>query len=417
MSERIIYFVPCMCISFSFGLKGLIVNAGAYLVARVHCNTSIMIVQWSENLDRPMMHRLHNQILSAEFKHKRRCCALSCYALNNSRPTSGSENMVRQFTGQQRSFMVSKYHRTGSFVQVQRLFRRQFPQAPRLPSKSTIQRNVMKFAQHATVRNRCAEASGRSRTARSAANIVMVQRALHQDPEISSRRNPLPQLSQSTFSRIIRKDIHWHPYRIQKRHGLRPGDTARRTAFCQWLLQRPQRMLRETLIVDEANFYMNGSVTTSNVRRYVPKGQAPRDFAYDVPNDKRKLVVWCGLVGNRIIGPIFVPGDLTGQRNLDIINNVVVPELIQIYGQQRNGAVRHTWYLQDGATPHRARMVYIRLEQLFPNRVIGLGHGIEWPSRSPDLTPLEFFLFGVLEVQSVLRWPTCNPTGAAATYY
>ena len=176
-------------------------------------------------------------------------------------------------------------------------------------------------------------------------------------------------------------------------------------------------MLRETLIVEEANFYMNGNVTTSSVRRYAPKGQAQRDFAYDVPNDKRKLVVWCGLVGNRIIGPIFVPGDLTGQRNLDIINNVVVPELIQIYGQQRIGAVRRIWYLQDGATPHRARMVYIRLEQLFPNRVIGLGHSIEWPPRSPDLTTLEFFLLGVLEVQSVLRLPTCNPTGAAATYY
>ena len=242
-----------MCTSFSFGLKGLIVNAGAYLVARVHCNTSIIIVQWSENLDRPIMHRPQNQILSAEFKHKRHCCALSCYALNNSRPSSGSRNMARQFTGQQRSFMVSE--------------------------------------------------------------------------------------------------------------------------------------------------------------------KAPRDFTYDVPSDKRKLIVWCGLVGNRIIGPIFVPGNLTGQRYLDIINNVVVPELIPIYGQQRNGAIRRIWYLQDGATPHRARMVYIRLEQLFPNRVIGLGHGIERHPRSPDLTPLDFFLLGVLEVQSVLRWPTCNPTGAAATYH
>ena len=39
-----------------------------------------------------------------------------------------------------------------------------------------------------------------------------------------------------------------------------------------------------------------------------------------------------------------------------------------------------------------------RLNAVFGNdRVIGLGHDMEWPPRSPDLTPCDFFLWGYLK--------------------
>jgi hypothetical protein len=31
------------------------------------------------------------------------------------------------------------------------------------------------------------------------------------------------------------------------------------------------------------------------------------------------------------------------------------------------------------------------------HRIIGLGHDVEWPPRSPDLTPCDFFLWGYLK--------------------
>jgi hypothetical protein len=163
-------------------------------------------------------------------------------------------------------------------------------------------------------------------------------------------------------------------------------------------------MVRETfMMTDEANFYMNGQVTSCNVRCYAPKGNPPRNFVYDVSNDRRKLTVWAGLINNTVVGPVFVNGNLTGQKYLDIINNIVEPQLRQLYGQQRNGAIRRVWYMQDGAGPHRQRQVHNRLQELFPNRVIGLDHGVEWPPRSPDLAPLDFFLWGYIkfEVYSV----------------
>ena len=31
------------------------------------------------------------------------------------------------------------------------------------------------------------------------------------------------------------------------------------------------------------------------------------------------------------------------------------------------------------------------------HRIIGLGHDVEWPPRSPDLTPCDFFLWGYVK--------------------
>ncbi|CAB4013011.1 Hypothetical predicted protein [Paramuricea clavata] len=38
-----------------------------------------------------------------------------------------------------------------------------------------------------------------------------------------------------------------------------------------------------------------------------------------------------------------------------------------------------------------------RLQELFRNRVIAFGQPREWPPRSPDLTPCDFFLWGYLK--------------------
>src|SRR5258705_3354060 len=52
------------------------------------------------------------------------------------------------------------------------------------------------------------------------------------------------------------------------------------------------------------------------------------------------------------------------------------------------------WFLHDGAPAHFSRAVRDFLDAAFPHRWIGRGGPIAWPPRSPDLTPLDFFLWG-----------------------
>ena len=51
-------------------------------------------------------------------------------------------------------------------------------------------------------------------------------------------------------------------------------------------------------------------------------------------------------------------------------------------------------FQQDGAPPHFSKRVRTWLDQKFDNRWIGRGGPISWAPRSPDLTPLDFFLWG-----------------------
>ena len=58
---------------------------------------------------------------------------------------------------------------------------------------------------------------------------------------------------------------------------------------------------------------------------------------------------------------------------------------------------RTLWFQQDGAPPHFAIRVRDWLNAHFPGRWIGRRGPVEWPPRSPDLTPLDFFLWGHLK--------------------
>jgi uncharacterized protein (UPF0248 family) len=63
---------------------------------------------------------------------------------------------------------------------------------------------------------------------------------------------------------------------------------------------------------------------------------------------------------------------------------------------------------QDGAPVHRLVQVRGSLNEVFGNNcVVGLRHDVEWPPRSLDLTPCDFFMWGYLK-DKVLWTPPQN---------
>ncbi|EZA47816.1 hypothetical protein X777_15340 [Ooceraea biroi] len=65
------------------------------------------------------------------------------------------------------------------------------------------------------------------------------------------------------------------------------------------------------------------------------------------------------------------------------------------------------WFQQNGHPAHTAKATRTLLDEKFGTHWIGL-HGLhEWPPRSPDLTPLDFFLWGHLK-QQLYATPPAN---------
>jgi hypothetical protein len=70
-----------------------------------------------------------------------------------------------------------------------------------------------------------------------------------------------------------------------------------------------------------------------------------------------------------------------------MLQNFVVPRLNELNYNPRNIV-----FQQDGAPAHYARIVTDWLDENIPVW-IGRGGDIRWPPRSPDLTPLDFFIW------------------------
>ena len=66
------------------------------------------------------------------------------------------------------------------------------------------------------------------------------------------------------------------------------------------------------------------------------------------------------------------------------------------------------WFQQDGAPCHSRLDVRQYLQNRFNGRIIHRFSEISWPPRSPDLTPLDFFLWGYLKQKVYLQRPFTN---------
>ena len=53
--------------------------------------------------------------------------------------------------------------------------------------------------------------------------------------------------------------------------------------------------------------------------------------------------------------------------------------------------------MQDGAPPHFSCLVTVVLNERFTDAWIGRSGPIPWPTLSPDLSPLDFFLWGYIK--------------------
>ncbi|GFT04704.1 putative transposable element [Trichonephila clavipes] len=116
-----------------------------------------------------------------------------------------------------------------------------------------------------------------------------------------------------------------------------------------------------------------------------------KDFTNEVLGD-----VASRMNAGGIIGPYFFKNDeghnvtVNGDRYRAMITNFFIPEL-------NNHDVQELWFQQDGAICHTARATNALLKDTFGDRLISRFGPVNWPPRSCDLTPLDYFLWGYVK--------------------
>lgn len=155
----------------------------------------------------------------------------------------------------------------------------------------------------------------------------------------------------------------------------------------RWLL-REENVCSKVLWTDESCFTNNKMCNKKLVSHWAQEN--PR-LVYEVDRQRRFSVnVWCGVIGGRLVGPIFYEGTLDANRYLDFLNN----EISELLGDLPLALRAQMYYHHDGAPPHNGRNVVAFMNNEYPGRWLGTNGPIPWPARSPDLNPLDFFVWG-----------------------
>lgn len=311
---------------------------------------------------------------------------------------------MERLTNEQRLQIIEFYYQNSCCVKsVFRALRPYYGRHNR-PTEAGIRRVVEKFRTNFTLLD--IKPPTRMRRVRTEENIASVSASVNDDPNLSiRRRSQQVGLCFSTTWKILRKDLGLKAYKIQLAQELKPGDLPQRRIFGEWALEMLAEnplFYRQIIFSDEANFWLNGYVNKQNCRIWAD--EQPQAIQ-ELPMHPEKLNVWCGLWAGGIIGPFFFKNEANetvttnGPRYREMISNFLIPKIEEL-------DLGDMWFQQDGATAHTASESIDLLRGPFGEQIISRFGPVNWPPRSCDLTPLDFFLWGYVKSLVYIDKPT-----------
>ncbi|GFX18612.1 DUF4817 domain-containing protein [Trichonephila clavipes] len=170
--------------------------------------------------------------------------------------------------------------------------------------------------------------------------------------------------------------------------AIHQNDHQARRRFVEWVQNEiavVPDFHKRILFSDEAHFWLNVYVNKQNCRIW---SEANPQVYVETPLHPEKLM-FGALYG---LAESFFKNDeghnvtVNGDRYRAMITNFFIPEL-------HNHDVQELWFQQDGATCHTARATIDLLKDTLGDRLISRFGPVNWPPRSCDLAPLDYFLW------------------------
>lgn len=266
-----------------------------------------------------------------------------------------------------------------------REYRRLYPNS-RIPSKKIFVRIIRDLENGVVINNK----RNRPRTVLTEENQLDVLLYFEESNENSQRdaARDIPHISRASIQRTLNIN-DYHPFKFTPVQELSIADFDNRATFCMDMMDRhfDQPVFDKILFTDEAIFNTSGIFNRKNCHYWSRQNQ--HKIKAIRKQGHQSVYVWCGIIKDRVIGPVFYDRTLNGQRYHSLLQNEIQPLINELPDEIKDGLV----FQQDSAPYHTVRPVIEWLNERFP-MWIGRFGSIPWPARSPDLTPLDFFLWG-----------------------
>ena len=239
--------------------------------------------------------------------------------------------------------------------------------------------------------------SGRPKSARSAANISMVQEMIcsqEDDPGTSKSTRQIAcemDISATSVRRIAKVDLGLSSFRRMPVQVINDATRLKRLTRSKQLIRRlTVKKTKKVFFTDEKLFYVSPPVNRQTDR--VWSAGRKRDV-----NPQRLLVQRAKFSASVMVSAGVCYGGKgnlhfiteKAKINADYYTNNLLPKLIE---DCNNLAPNDFIFQQDGAPAHTSRLAQDWLEQHSPDFI----KKDEWPPNSPDLNPLDFHIWGAM---------------------
>lgn len=258
--------------------------------------------------------------------------------------------------------------------------------------RSLVYRTVKRLSETGFTKDR--PRSGRPRSIRTPALKRKVYHRLRRNPQQSANKLAR-QLNTSSTSirRIIREDIGLYPYKKRQVFGLTADKKKKRFDRAKVLIERFANSGFENLVFsDEKLFNVEETLNNQNNRIYAASFE-------DIPEEMRSVerfhhpnsvMVWAAISKKGKFQLTFVePGVKVNKEYYQehILNAVVKEEGKRIF---KKG---HWVFQQDSAPAHKAKINQEWCATQIPDFI----SSAQWPPSSPDLNPMDYAIWGILE--------------------
>lgn len=258
-------------------------------------------------------------------------------------------------------------------------------------SRRFINRTINRYVETGGIRDR--PRSGRPRSKRTPKLKKAVRMRLMRNPARSA--NSMAQelkVSRGTLQKLISKDLKIRPFKKYKAHYLTLDMQKKRLQRCKLLLQRyANQDVEKILFTDEKLFLIEPPLNSQNDRVYAANRRAIPEHLFRVERSHHPagVMVFLGVSTKGCTELVFVPKGVkicAANYISDVLEPYVLPMNWEQLGEEE-------WiYQQDSAPAHKFKITQAWLKEHVPAFI---SHS-EWPPNSPDLNPLDYFVWSKL---------------------
>nr|AEO90418.1 putative MhmaT1 transposase [Misgolas hubbardi] len=235
---------------------------------------------------------------------------------------------------------------------------------------------------------------GRSSTVRTARVVKAVASRIRRNPVRSQAvMDRELNISRVSMSRVLRSNLGLRAYRRRTGHFLTPQLMQQRVLKARRLLKRfAHNHHRQILFSDEKIFTIEESFNSQNDRVYASTSQEAQDIAPRIMRGHypASVMVWWGVSYEGATELHFCEKGVKTSAKVyqDTVLEPVVENVNHTLFQHQQWS-----FQQDSAPAHKARSTQEWLRSNVPDFITPS----DWPSSSPDLNPLDYKLWAILE--------------------